>query len=489
MYLVQPINTTKESILKITNALYFEVDEKTYIYHGLSGIITEFDSVSAKVLNTFQQNETLTRTEIIEKLQGEIDEKTIEQVIDEFIQMEVITENHVKGVHSQTPGIPVGEKWPVQTLVLHLINECNLSCTYCYAGGGDYGKPMKTMTMETAEKAIDFLIKESKDRPNISVVLFGGEPTMNWPLLKRIVSYGKEAAEKASKTIDFSMTTNGTLLNEERIKFLAMNNIGVTVSMDGPEEWQDKFRIFNNGTGSYEIVLKNAKKLIEMRPKKPVAVRVTVNKGFPSVKDLFYHFMDIGFHEVGFAPVSAQDEAFVLNSPELWRLLDDFEQLTEDFVQAAIQDRYLGFSNLVNVLVELHSGVNKGFACGAGLGFMAVSPSGDLFLCHRFNEQQEYKMGDIFNGINQDFQKELLGSLHVDNKTTCSSCALKHTCSGGCYYEALEQMGEITSPNLHYCGWQYRWYKIGLAAYVRIMKENPTFIDRIAGLTPICHTS
>lgn len=489
VYGVQPTNIAKESILKLSNALTFHVDGKMYIYHGLSGVITELDQISASVLNMFQQQDTITRQELLSKIKDTIDERAIEQAIDELVQMEILIENDVKGIHSLTPGIPNVEKIPLQTLVFHLINECNLSCTYCYAGGGNYGKPMKLMSIETAEKAIDFLIQQSGDEPRISVVLFGGEPTMNWPLIKRIVEYGRKMSDKVQKTIDFSMTTNGTLLNDERIKFLTENHVGVTVSMDGPKEWQDQFRIFNNGAGSYDIVLKNAKKLIEMRPKKPVAVRVTVNKGFPSVKDLFYHFLDIGFHEVGFAPVSAADEAFVLNSPELWRLLDDFEQLAEDYVQAANNNRYLGFSNLSNILVELHFGINKGYACGAGIGFMAVSPSGELFLCHRFNEQKEYKIGDIYQGINRNFQAELLSSLHVDNKTTCSSCALKHTCSGGCYYEALERMGEITSPNLHYCQWMKKWYKIGLKTYVRIMKENPTFIDRIAGLTSSCHTS
>lgn len=480
---------TKEDTLQLTNELFFQVEGRHYIYQGLSGVVTEVDEMTTLVLKSFTKNEKTTRKEIADRLDGKVEQDSVYKVIDELVKLEVIAQNGLIGRYSQTPGVPVQKDLPIQTLVFHLINECNLNCSYCYAAGGDYGNPMFSMKQETAEKAIDFLIKESGESPKVSVVLFGGEPTMNWQLLKRTVEYGTEATARAGKQIDFSLTTNGTLLTDERMKFLAAHNIGVTISMDGTDEVQDQYRVFNNGSGSYDIVSKNAQKFINLRPQKPVAVRVTLNKGFPSIKDTFYHFMDLGFHEVGFAPVSSTDENFMLKSKELWHLLDEFEELAEEFTNAAIEDRYLGFSNLVNILVELHTGVNKGFGCGAGLGFMAVNPQGNLFLCHRFNEQMDYKMGDIYSGVDRNFQRELLGSLHVDNKTTCSGCALKHTCSGGCYYEAKERMGEITSPNLHYCQWQEAWYKIGLKTYVKVMEQNPTFIDRMAGFQTDCHTS
>lgn len=475
--------------VRLANEIRFEVEGKPYVYQGLSGVVIRLDGLSAAVLDVLKDHKPQSAEQIVQKLNGAFDPDEIGVAIRELVGMEVLTEDGAVRRNSRTPGLPDWRELPLQTLVLHLVNECNLNCTYCYAGGGDYGKPMKTMNPATARRAIDFLLKESGGSQRISVVLFGGEPLLNWSVLKETVEYGTKAAAKAGKEIDFSLTTNGTLLNEERIRFLAVHRVGVSVSLDGPQEVHDKWRLFNGGGGSYEIVSRNAEKLIQLHTTRPIAARVTLTREFKPIRELMDHLLNMGFHEVGFAPVSGTDEDLLLGNPELFRLLDDFERCADDFVEAALEDRYLGFSNLVNILVDLHTGVNKGFGCGAGLGFMAVSPSGDLFLCHRFNEQQDYRLGDIYSGIDRQFRTDLMTSLHVDNKTTCSSCALKHTCTGGCYYEAKERMGEITSPNLHYCNWMKRWYTIGLKTYVRILEKNPGFIDRVAGTVSNCQTN
>lgn len=471
----------------MTNELRFEVNERAYIYQGLSGIISELSPIGEAILDKVKRK-NVSFQDVCDQLQEEYDINDIQGAAAELINQEIISRNGMIGRMSETPGAPIVEL-PVQTLVFHLVNECNLGCTYCYAGGGEYGQPMKSMDAGVAERAIDFLMENSKGMSSVTVILFGGEPMLNWPLLKHTVEYGKKAAAQHGKEIDFSLTTNATLLTERRIQFLTENKVGVSVSIDGDESVQDKWRPFKTGRGSYDIVSQNIKQLIDRHHTKPVAARVTLTKDFPPIKDTFFHLQEMGFHEVGFAPVSETDESFILNRPELFRMLDEFEELTELFIEEAKNNRYLGFSNLVNLLVELHQGFNKSYGCGAGLGFFAVSPSGDLFLCHRFNEQEEYGLGDIYKGINRETQKALLGSLHVDNKTTCSKCPLKHTCAGGCYYEAKERMGEITSPNLHYCNWMKRWYQIGLKAYVQIMEHNPTYLDRIAGLPTACHTN
>lgn len=475
--------------LEVTNALLFEVDGNPYIFHGLSSIVSELSPLG-KVMIDELKNNPLSSEALNERLMKQFEKEQIDEALKELIQLEIVTVNGQVGPLSATPPAPQNtEQLPVQTLVFHLINECNLGCTYCYAGDGEYGAPMKVMNEETAAKALNFLIEASKDAKNITVILFGGEPTLNWKLVEYIVEYGEQLAEEAGKVIEFSMTTNGTLLTDRKVDFIVKHNIGVSISMDGDEQTHDSQRPFQNGRGSYDLVTRHAENLISKHRTKPIAARVTLTKHFPAVKETFEHLSNMGFHEVGFAPVSETDEAFILNTAELSRLLDEFEILADEFVEHALRDEYYGFSNLVNILVDLHTGVNKGFGCGAGLGFYAVSPSGDLFLCHRFNEQDDYKMGDIYEGIDRPFQKTLLENLHVDNKTTCSLCPLKHTCSGGCYYEALERQGDITSPNLHYCNWMYRWYTIGLKAYVRIMQENPTYLDRVAGLPAACTTN
>lgn len=476
--------------VRLKNELRFEVDGEHYIYQGLSGVIIKLDEVTSKVLDVLKSREAKSPEQIAQELEGLFPKAEVYSAVQELVDMEVLVDEEGLRQNSLTPPVPLAEHLPVQTLVFHLINECNLGCTYCYAGGGDYGAPMKTMDEATAKQAIDFLLRESGASRKVSVVLFGGEPLLNWSLIKTIVEYGEEQASRAGKEIEFSLTTNGTLLNEARINFLAEHRVGVTVSMDGPEEVHNIWRPFKNGAGSYHLVRRNVEKLIARHKTRPVATRVTLTKDFPNIKETMTHLLDeLGFHEVGFAPVSTSDEDLLMGNPELFRLLDEFSECAEEFVQKALRNEFLGFSNLINILVELHVGVNKGYGCGAGLGFLAVSPSGDLFLCHRFNEDEQYRLGDIHTGINRTFQQELLNSLHVDKKTTCTSCALKHTCSGGCYFEAKERMGEITSPNLHYCRWMKAWYTLGLKTYVRIMKENPAFLDRLVGEGSNCQSN
>ncbi|MGG3823506.1 radical SAM protein [Geobacillus thermodenitrificans] len=471
-------------IVSLTNDLLFQVDGQFYLFHGLSGVISELSPLGETILRHIPKR-GISFGNLCHLLKQQYPAELIEEVVEEFIDQGIVTKNHVRKEVAQTPGVPIGSL-PIQTLVFHLINECNLGCMYCYAGGGDYGKPMRAMDQKTAEQALHFLMRSSGDLPRLSVVLFGGEPTLHWELVKHVVEYGKQLAQSYGKKIDFSITTNATLLTERRIDFLTQHEIGVSVSIDGDEAVQNQWRPFKNGMGSYNIVSKNVKKLVERYRHRPIAARVTLTKHFPPIRDTFFHLLHLGFYEVGFAPVTDTEEAFVLNSEELNRLLDDFEELTQLFIEEAARDRYLGFSNLAHVLIELHKGMNKAYGCGAGIGFFAVSPKGELFLCHRFNEQQNYRLGDIYTGIDRDVQQKWLGMLHVDNKTTCSRCPLKHTCAGGCYYEAKERMGEISSPNLHYCQWMKRWYTIALKAYVQIMKSNPAFLDRIAGIKDDC---
>lgn len=467
----------------LSNVILFEVDGETYIYQGLSGVVTALDELSLAVVKACKLNIEVAVEDLIEALSPSFLPNQIEEAVYELLQASVLYEQgERKHPLLKTTAVPIAEDLPIATLVFHLINSCNLACTYCYAVEGGYGAPQKVMTQQTATDAIDFLIKESRHLQEISVILFGGEPFLNWKQLKHIVEYGEEKAKEAGKTINFSLTTNGTLLNEERIAFIKKHKIGVSVSIDGDEQTHDKSRRFQTGEGSYELVTENVKKLVNEKTGKPVAARVTLTKHYPHVMDTLRHLLSLGFHEVGFAPVTETDVMLMLEKNEMNQLLDQFEEIADHFVEAVKVNKYLGFSNLTNLLVELHKGQSKAYGCGAGLGFMAVSPSGSLYLCHRFNEDEEVMLGNIYDGINRPAQQKLLQDLHIDGKTTCSQCPLKHSCAGGCYYEAKERQGDLTAPNLHYCNWMLRWTSIGLKTYVRVMKENPSFMDRMIGM-------
>ncbi|WP_286231889.1 radical SAM/SPASM domain-containing protein [Neobacillus mesonae] len=480
--------------MQLSNYLRFETNHRHYLYHGLTGNIIHIDKEAIEFIDFFETNgdrEGDSYTLYDDKLKDQVFE-SYQSIIKELSELEILSINRNENVgrFSQTPGAPQNTgNMPVKTLVFHLVNECNLRCTYCYADGGEYGAPQKYMSQQTAKQAVDYLLEHSYHEKSVTIVLFGGEPFLNWDVLRFIVEYSSEEAEKRGKKVSYSLTTNGTLLSQKKVEFLNKYSVGVSVSMDGSEEYHDRNRPFAGGQGSYQTVNKNVSRLIESERTAPVGTRVTVAKGFEEIEASLKHLLSKGFYEVGFAPVTESDMSLALNDVDLQKLLDQFEEISDVYVKHAIQNEYLGFSNLTNLLRELHNGENKAYGCGAGLGFFAVSPEGNLYLCHRFNEDERFKMGDIYKGVNRKKQKQMLEELHVDNKVSCKTCSLKHICSGGCYYEAMERQGDFRKPNAHYCNWMHDWITIGLKAYVRIAEQNPGFLEAIAGDKVRCSTS
>lgn len=472
--------------MKLTNYLRFQAGESDYLFHGLTGNIVSLDEGAKDFVHYAEQNgvrvgDTIHLTDLGEQYTD---------IIEELVALEILQNEEDELIFSKTPSAPIKtDHMPVKTLVMHLVNECNLRCTYCYADGGEYGAPKKVMTKEVASEAVDFLIEKSYDEPSVTIVLFGGEPFLNWGVLRHIVEYSQEKAKEFNKTIHYSVTTNGTLLTEKQMEFLSNYSIGVSVSMDGTKEAHDKNRPLVGGQGSYDRVEKNVSKLMSIHQTAPVGTRVTVAKGYEEIEKSLTHLLSKGFYEVGFAPVTESNMNLALDEEDLKRMLDQFREIAEDYVQHALRNEYYGFSNLTNVLRELHTGTNKAYGCGAGLGFFAVSPEGGLYLCHRFNEDERFKLGDIYNGIEREKQRDMLNELHVDRKQPCQTCSLKHICAGGCYYEAMERQGDFRSPNAHYCEWMHEWITIGLNVYVRIQEGNPQFLDRITGNKERCTTS
>lgn len=480
--------------MQLSNYLCFTTKNKPYLYHGLTGNIMSLDEQAMAFIkffetNGFQEGDSYTLND--EQLKKHA-LTSYESIINEFKNLEILTllgSDSYKWLSHTPPAPQDTEAMPLKTLVFHLVNECNLRCTYCYADGGEYGAPQKYMSKETAKQSVDYLLEHSYGEDSVTIVLFGGEPFLNWDVLTYIVEYSDAEAQKRGKKVTYSLTTNGTLLSEQKVAFLNQYSVGVSVSMDGSEAYHNKNRPFAGGQGSYDSVNKNVTKLIESQRTAPVGTRVTVAKGFEEIEASLKHLLSKGFYEVGFAPVTESNMNLSLDEEDLESLLNQFEEITDTYVSHAIKNEYIGFSNLTNLLRELHKGENKAYGCGAGLGFFAVSPEGDLYLCHRFNEDERFKMGDIYDGLNRTKQKDMLAELHIDNKSTCQTCSLKHICSGGCYYEALERQGDYRKPNKHYCNWMHEWITIGLKAYVRIAEENPSFLDVISGEEERCHIS
>jgi uncharacterized protein len=384
------------------------------------------------------------------------------------------------------PKVAPPQPFPLTTLVLNVTNQCNLSCTYCYEYGEDKivdttkGDKPRFMTEETARASVDFMLRESGPNPVAHLTFFGGETLLNFPVLRKTVAYARERAAELGKTVDLSLTTNATLLRPETIEFLVANDVGVTISIDGPKEMQDRFRVFSNGTGSYDVVLPKIRDLLARPRRRPIGARVTLTSSTLDVKRIFWHLTeDVGFDEVGFAPVTtAPGRDYAIEDGGFDRMLEAFRELAAEFRDRALEGRPHGFSNVKDTLVEIHKGVSKAYPCGAGLGLLGVATDGAVAPCHRFAGSDAHGLGSVQGGLDRDKQAAFLDANHIAEKTDCHRCWARPLCSGGCYHEAQTRYGTTTHPNLHYCEWIRGWTHTCLEIYGELSAKNPAFLAR-----------
>jgi uncharacterized protein len=460
----------------------FEAAGQEFLYLVPSGGIVALEGISSEILQKLETT-PYTREELISGLSGEgRSSREVAECIEELHEVRAITDSTRGYVKSE----PLPDHFPLQTIVLNVTNQCNLSCQYCYEFGEDKiatpdGKP-KFMEWETAKTSVDYLFAEAQGRKSVHITFFGGETLMNFPLLKRVVEYARSRAQELGKVIDFSLTTNATLLTPTIIDYLAQNAVGVTVSMDGPKEMQDKFRIFSNGRGSYDIIRPKVENLLAKHKTRPIAARVTMTSGAMDVDRIYRHLKEeLGFYEVGFAPVTTSpDRLYSINEPGMDRVLEQFSALADEYLEYALRGEHHGFSNVSDTLSELHQGVNKSLPCGAGLGMVGVGPSGDIAPCHRFVDSDEHVLGNVSTGIDREKQKDFLSRGNIDTKYDCHQCWARPLCAGGCHHEAFVRYGDTGHANLHYCDWIRAWTEKCLQIYGAIAAQNPSFLEHFS---------
>jgi uncharacterized protein len=460
----------------------FEGAGQEFLYLVPSGGIVALDGMTSEILQHLEQT-PLSGEDLIGRLSSDgYASSEVEECLHELREVKAIRNGQKEYAKSE----PLPESFPLQTIVLNVTNQCNLSCQYCYEFGEDKvatpeGKP-KFMAWETAKSSVDYLFAESQGRKSVHITFFGGETLMNFPLLKQVVAYARSRAEELKVNIDFSLTTNATLLSPTIIEYLAQNAIGVTVSMDGPKEMQDKFRVFSNGRGSYDIIKPKVQKLLATHRTRPIAARVTMTSGAMDVKKIYQHLKhELGFYEVGFAPVTTSpNRLYSINEPGMDSVLEQFSDLADEYLEFALRGEHHGFSNVSDTLSELHQGVNKSLPCGAGLGMVGVGPSGDIAPCHRFVDSDQHVLGNVTTGIDKEKQSDFLTRGNIDTKYDCHECWARPLCAGGCHHEAFVRYGDTGHANLHYCDWIRGWTDKCLQVYGAIAAQNPSFLEHFS---------
>jgi uncharacterized protein len=457
----------------------FSGDGAPFLYLVPSAAVYRLDDTSQAVLDEIGDGDVGANT-LADSLSTRFAMQDVRAAIEELVRVRAIrmVAEPVQVIKAEPPR----KRIPLTTLVVNVTSKCNLACTYCYEYGEDKIVEASTkprfMTEETARQSVDFMFAESGDSPVVHLTFFGGETLLNFKVLKSALAYANERAAVLGKRVDTSLTTNGTLLRDEVIDWLVENDVGVTVSMDGAREQQDRFRTFSNGMGSYDVMLPNIKQLLARHRRRPVGARVTLTKQNLDVVGIYRHlFEELGFYEVGFAPVTTSwQRDYAIQDEGFFAMLDQFQVLAKEYLEHALAGKRHGFSNVRDTLEEIHKGMSKAYPCGAGLGLMGVATDGDVALCHRFAGSDSHKLGTVTGGVDREKQDDYLTRHHIANKTDCATCWARPLCAGGCYHEANTRYGSTERPNLHYCEWIRSWTNSCLEVYGTLAEKKPEFL-------------
>ena len=361
----------------------------------------------------------------------------------------------------------------IKALCLHIAHDCNLACRYCFAEEGEYHGHRELMTYETGKQALDFLIANSGSRRNLEVDFFGGEPLMNWQVVKDLVRYGREQEKIHNKNFRFTLTTNGVLLNDEIMEFVNQEMGNVVLSIDGRKEVHDHMRPFPKGAGSYDLILPKFKKFAESRHQDKYYVRGTfTHYNLDFSKDVL-SLADQGFKQISVEPVVAPDEAdYAIRREDLPQIFEEYDALAKEMIKREKEGN--GF-NFFHFMIDLTGGpcVYKRLSgCGSGTEYLAVTPWGDLYPCHQFVGTEQFLMGNVWEGIKTpEIQKEFR-HCNVYTKEECKKCFARFYCSGGCAANSFNMHGTINSTYEIGCELQRKRVECAIMIKAALAEEN-----------------
>jgi len=438
--------------------------------------------LNVETMQAFRINKAL--SDELDKLKrtGDSSDEQLPADLQEALNKLGLLQRHQR-VEESPEALPARE--PIKHISLNVAQTCNLSCVYCYGVDGEYSQK-GLMKPETAFKAVDWLIEQSQDVKDLVVTFFGGEPLMNFRLIKQVVRYAKEKAHECEKNVYFSITTNGTLLTKEAIDYFNEKRFSVVISFDGDLEMQNKNRPFKRNNGSNEITRRGVREFLETRGGN-VTARATITTYNTDLKKVRHSLAEMGFNRVILSeatlPVTSAAEngdndvlcPYMINAHQRKAMLDDLEDQAKETLQAIKERGRPLTGTILGILQILRSKRKRKYFCGVGRGLVGISISGDVYPCHRFVGQEDLKMGCV-DRFDPESQTAYIKNYGV-SQVKCSKCWARYFCGGGCLHEALSANGNMTEPNKHSCNQLQRSVELGIAVYDQLDRSDREYLS------------
>lgn len=411
-----------------------------------SGSVHVVDDLVYDIIELFESE---SKPSIIDKMQSKYEESEysradIEEAMKEIEQLKEEGSLFTEDIYKDYIMDFKKRKTVVKALCLHIAHDCNLACRYCFAGEGEYQGDRALMSYEVGKQALDFLIANSGSRRNLEVDFFGGEPLMNFNVVKQLVRYGREQEKIHDKKFRFTLTTNGVLLNDDIIAFLNEEMSNVVLSVDGRKSVHDWMRPTRNAKGSYDLIIPKFQKLAESREQKNYYVRGTFTRhNLDFAKDVM-HLVDLGFEQISVEPVVADEkEEYAIQEGDIQKICDEYDELAKALIECKKNGKKVNFFHFN---IDLSGGpcvAKRLSGCGSGTEYLAVTPWGDLYPCHQFVGKEEFLMGNVFDGVKKTDLRDEFKLCNVYAKPKCKECFARFYCSGGCAANSYNFHGNI----------------------------------------------
>ncbi|MCD8108545.1 MAG: thioether cross-link-forming SCIFF peptide maturase [Clostridiales bacterium] len=408
-----------------------------------SGAVHVVDDLSYEMISLYEDH---SGEEIMALLSSSYPQQEISEAYEEI--QELVREGQLFTEDEYESYIMDFKKRPtvVKALCLHIAHDCNLSCRYCFAQEGEYHGDRELMSFEVGRQALDFLIENSGRRRNLEVDFFGGEPLMNWQVVKDLVAYGREQEKLHDKNFRFTLTTNGVLLNDEIMEFANREMSNVVLSIDGRKEVNDHMRPFRGGQGSYDRIVPKFQRFAKSRHQDRYYVRGTYTHYNLDFSEDVLHLADLGFQQISVEPVVAEDsQAYALREEDLPKLFSEYDKLAAEMVRRHREGRDFNFFHF---MIDLEGGpcvAKRLSGCGSGTEYLAVTPWGYLYPCHQFVGNEDFLMGNVRDGVTRTDLRDEFKSCNVYSKEKCRDCFARFYCSGGCAANSWHFHGDINA--------------------------------------------